>query len=117
MKKKIIKNPTKTEVPIMGLTNPAGLTQQAAMELFVKSYKKKPDSQNDYVDIFVRIMDIVLQTQKSFSVNEVANASRPFDIPIKDVESLFHAWTNCMLDINRVQLVPSVYDDDLYVWR
>lgn len=101
MSKKIIKKENIVKA------NPLA-SNEVAREKFIKSIKKKTDGSNDYpVEAFLRVMDFVLATKRSFTLSDLHTLSKPFDLEPQIVNDLAEKWIGYMIALNKCEVIDS----------
>jgi|SRR5579883_3321271 len=103
----------KTSKPIASVSpsHIPGVNQKRADEQWADTVKRPKEGQNDYLPDFLRVMERVLATNRSFTIQEVLYAAKPYEIPPEETKRLFAEYARFMVErLNKWSESPSCYD-------
>ena len=89
-----------------------------ARKMFLESlgkYRTDDGSNAKRLGLFLTTMERVTSQRGSFSYFDVIRESRGFELPLDQAEEFFECWIDMMTKLNKIAVVPSVYDYPLYV--
>lgn len=112
MSKKIIKKEKMVKVKPL-------VTNDVAKERFIKSIKKQTDGANDYpVVTFLRVIDFVIASKRSFTLSDLQTLSKPFGLEPQTINDLAEKWIDCMVALNKCTVLDgsqTCYDEKVVV--
>ncbi len=91
-------------------------TRAQAQKIFAESVgDAADDGKNNYLEKFLAVADGVLSNGRSFCLQDVQYAARPFDIPADEVAKLFELWTSKLCSLSKLEKIEGCYSQPIFI--
>ena len=87
------------------------VSDEVVTEAFKKAVGEPKEGTNSIVPKFLHVMAFCMQNLEAFTINEVQNYSKAFDLDPREVKRLYAIWLQKSIDLRRVEITHGVYDD------
>lgn len=81
------------------------------------NFKKKMQSSNSgaYLEMFLAVAKRITENARSFCFQDFVINTRAYEFPIPKLKEIFEAWVEYLVQLNKLTILQSVYDYEIYV--
>lgn len=97
-------------------TNLATFTPLPSMEQVNADFKKQFKAPQD-IDLFLMVIDRVKATNRTFTIDDVIYAAKPYEISVDKIKEYYSKWILEMESKNIISLIEGCYSNAIVVFN
>ncbi len=92
------------------------IPKEVANREFINALGKRADTgANSHVEKFLLIIDAIIATRPTFTLQDCIYYSLPYELPALEVKALLEKWVSVMEKLGKVSVCAGVYDENLII--
>jgi hypothetical protein len=91
------------------------VSDEVATAAFKQAVGEPQEGTNSIADKFVTIMAFCTANLEAFTISDVLNYSKAFDLDLAEVKRLFVIWRDKNLALRRIEVTLGCYSDEIII--
>jgi len=106
---------TKAKSTTARLTVYPSISKQTIKAEFIKALGEPDEASNSHLREFLVAAERTLETARSFTIHDVINNAKTYDIPTEEIKYYFELWTEKLTQFGKLEAIQGCYDDTTFI--